>query len=437
LVGVFGSVDAGKATLIDNAYGGAFYTATEDAEATVTLDCGIRIIKGTGTHSTTLAGLWIDGMAGAGANYSIHTDTGMIVFGDSTFITTDNVPILQLDSNTTNYLQFSVYGGAPYFYGRRATGTKASHTAISGVGTAMSVFAGGGYDGSGWVEAGSMSVQLDGTVGTGIVPAKLVFNTRNSAGTYAERFTVRASGLVGMGQPSPTANLHVLATDAVTNTYTTVLKLGHNTTGTPLASYGTMMQFDLQDSTTINKTAAQSYVLWVVPTDASQTARRIEYIWDTAAREFMRAEASGSAAMIGFLGAAAIVRPSSTTDLRAALINLGLYTTGGATPLDLNGGALTAGITKTTGRQKAVTTVTDTYIALTTDDVIVCNKATAFTVTLPAATGTGQTYRIYNKGQGIATVTPNGTDTIKTGTSWPLSITEDVILTDIAAGAWG
>lgn len=47
---------------------------------------------------------------------------------------------------------------------------------------------------------------------------------------------------------------------------------------------------------------------------------------------------------IGFLGATPIVRPSSTTDLRQALINLGLYTTGGATPLNLNGGAFTSGV---------------------------------------------------------------------------------------------
>jgi hypothetical protein len=46
--------------------------------------------------------------------------------------------------------------------------------------------------------------------------------------------------------------------------------------------------------------------------------------------------------LLGFYDAAPIVRPSSTTDLRQALINLGLYTTGGASPLNLNGGAFTA-----------------------------------------------------------------------------------------------
>lgn len=67
-------------------------------------------------------------------------------------------------------------------------------------------------------------------------------------------------------------------------------------------------------------------------------------------REILRGESSGSAAKIGFLGASAVVRPSSTTDLRQSLIDLGLYTTGGASPLDLNGGALKIGaVTNDTG----------------------------------------------------------------------------------------
>jgi hypothetical protein len=52
---------------------------------------------------------------------------------------------------------------------------------------------------------------------------------------------------------------------------------------------------------------------------------------------------------IGFFGATPVVIPTSTTDLRTALINLGLYTTGGASPLNLNGGALTAGALTATG----------------------------------------------------------------------------------------
>jgi len=44
---------------------------------------------------------------------------------------------------------------------------------------------------------------------------------------------------------------------------------------------------------------------------------------------------------IGFFDATPIVQPANTTDLRTAIINLGLLATGGATPLNLNGGDLT------------------------------------------------------------------------------------------------
>lgn len=52
----------------------------------------------------------------------------------------------------------------------------------------------------------------------------------------------------------------------------------------------------------------------------------------------------GASDKAGFFGATPIVQPIGTTDLRTALINLGLYASGGATPLNLNGGSLTAGI---------------------------------------------------------------------------------------------
>lgn len=49
-----------------------------------------------------------------------------------------------------------------------------------------------------------------------------------------------------------------------------------------------------------------------------------------------------STAKLGFFGATTVVQPVNTTDLRTAIIDLGLLASGGATPLNLNGGALTA-----------------------------------------------------------------------------------------------
>jgi hypothetical protein len=76
---------------------------------------------------------------------------------------------------------------------------------------------------------------------------------------------------------------------------------------------------------------------WVTDAVATRKARTVFNVYDTAAREFMRAEANGSNPAVGFLGATAVARqslPADATDqataidlvnsIRAALINLGL-----------------------------------------------------------------------------------------------------------------
>lgn len=63
---------------------------------------------------------------------------------------------------------------------------------------------------------------------------------------------------------------------------------------------------------------------------------------------------------MGFFGATAVAKQGATVDLRTALINLGFYTTGGASPLNLNGGTLTAGVVSSAGAVTAGTTMTAT-----------------------------------------------------------------------------
>lgn len=74
---------------------------------------------------------------------------------------------------------------------------------------------------------------------------------------------------------------------------------------------------------------------WVDSTDATRKARITLSAFDTAAREVMRGEGTGSAAAIGFLGASAIARPTVTgsrggnaalASLLTALASLGLIT---------------------------------------------------------------------------------------------------------------
>lgn len=48
---------------------------------------------------------------------------------------------------------------------------------------------------------------------------------------------------------------------------------------------------------------------------------------------------TASGQKLGFFGATPVDRPGQAEDLRQALIDLGLYTTGGNSPLNLNGGS--------------------------------------------------------------------------------------------------
>jgi hypothetical protein len=98
-----------------------------------------------------------------------------------------------------------------------------------------------------------------------------------------------------------------------------------------------------QRSTTQDREVMSAVSTLATTTDASRKGRHIWSIYDTAAREFMRAEASGTAPMMGFFGAAAVVRQvgastagiAAITDanakaavqaLQTALANLGLVT---------------------------------------------------------------------------------------------------------------
>jgi hypothetical protein len=112
--------------------------------------------------------------------------------------------------------------------------------------------------------------------------------------------------------------------DAATNAATTILTVGHTSSGTAAAGFGTTILYNLQSSTTAGRSAADVTITWATATDASRKARVVHNVYDTAAREFLRGEASGTAAMIGFLGAAAVA--AQTGDVGTAMVTFGLMT---------------------------------------------------------------------------------------------------------------
>ncbi len=103
-----------------------------------------------------------------------------------------------------------------------------------------------------------------------------------------------------------TAQLVVAPAAASTNAVVDNLILRRNpTSGTPAVGTGQQIHFVGKTSTTADRDQLTISTEWVVATEASQTTRAKLSVYDTAARVALTIEASGSAAMIGFLGAAA------------------------------------------------------------------------------------------------------------------------------------
>lgn len=148
--------------------------------------------------------------------------------------------------------------------------------------------------------------------------------------------TVCANGRVGVGVILPQAKLHVVGSadvqqllitghttqssqvgwiysnDTTNNAMREVLRLeSRNSTASTggAAGYGPGLTFYAESATDANyRQQGQLSTVWATATDATRKARSLWSVWDTGEREGIRIEANGSAAMVGFLGAAAVVR---------------------------------------------------------------------------------------------------------------------------------
>lgn len=74
---------------------------------------------------------------------------------------------------------------------------------------------------------------------------------------------------------------------------------------------------------------------------------------------------------------------------------------------------------------------------LTDDQFVEVNSGAAVAITLPASSlNAGRAYRIFNKGAGAVTITPNGSDTIKGAATMVLAQYDDVLLQSDGLGMW-
>lgn len=149
--------------------------------------------------------------------------------------------------------------------------------------------------------------------------ADMVFGTNNQ-----EAMRIAYTGLVGVGTTDPQAKLGVVRTSATTNAVASVLALGANVTGAGVgaAGLGAGILFQAESTTTIDTTQAAIEASWIVPTHASRTSRLVFKSYDTAAREGIRIDSDGSAALLGFYGHTAVAQQLLATGAGATVDNI-------------------------------------------------------------------------------------------------------------------
>ncbi len=130
--------------------------------------------------------------------------------------------------------------------------------------------------------------------------------------------------------------LKFYADNADTNVIHDVLYLIHNSSNTPAAGFGTGLLFQGESSTTPDQNMGRLAYVLATATHATRKARGIWSVYDTAEREAIRIEASGTAAMLGFYGVTAVVRPTALTSALTQITHTGPTTPDYAiaTPID-------------------------------------------------------------------------------------------------------
>jgi hypothetical protein len=79
---------------------------------------------------------------------------------------------------------------------------------------------------------------------------------------------------------------------------------------------------------------------------------------------------------------------------------------------------------------------TTTYTVDDNDDLVICNSATPFTVTLLAATGSGRVVNIKNINSGLVTIEGNLSETIDSELNQSLNAFSNIQVCDYASGKW-
>lgn len=154
---------------------------------------------------------------------------------------------------------------------------------------------------------------------------------------YALWYDVTAKGLA-IGHAIPAARLHPITIDAGTNAVVNVGILGHSTSGTAAAGFGTGLLFQAEDATVDKREMGRLTYAWISATDASRAARGTISAYSTSTEQTaMQWDGDAGGVKLGFRGSAPVAKETVTgsrggnaalADLLTKLANLGLITDG-------------------------------------------------------------------------------------------------------------
>lgn len=85
---------------------------------------------------------------------------------------------------------------------------------------------------------------------------------------------------------------------------------------------------------------------------------------------------------------------------------------------------------------ETIRVVTANAVLSETDQVLVCDKATAMSVTLPDATASGKMFRVKSINTGVVTLTADTGDTIDGETTQPINRWDSISVVDYTSGKW-
>jgi hypothetical protein len=445
---------------------------------------GILVEASTTAVGTNKYGLLISDQSGATNNYAIQTGTGLVRFGDSVKIRDDS-----------KYLYFGAgddasitYDGTDFLFNSQVVGTgnykfqngnivltagvdirptANSTTAINiaqadgtdfvtfdttnkrvGIGITPSYLFHARLDQaaatysyldnenasgiSGFIvksDSGGVSFQSCGSTSGGLVPGfagwgrfrsdsslngfaiitggskPLTFNTNDT-----ERARFLGTGELGIGTTTPLSPVHLEFTDSATNDLYNMFRIRRVSSGTVANEFGAGILFDLEDAAGTARNATRIHTRWV---DATNLYPRIGF----------DIRVSGSLVeQVNIQDGK--VEPTTDND-----IDLGNST------YQYKDGYFN-GTLYTDGRILSYVVKTDTYTATTDDDVIICNKASAMDIDLPAATGSGRRFTIKNINTGTVTIDPDGAETVDGAASYAVPQWDSITVLDYASGAW-